>query len=182
MRAWLFALIAAAPAHADSVSDHCKNPPTIERGGIGEPGCEAASHPPEPLPTGVVMTIAPKSLAVKSGDVLDVQLVLTNTTDRDVELFLDEGDLGFVPPTYEIDAGTKRVDVVDQPCGKLVTLEHTRSVHIMLGPHHHSASRLLVRATATSACGNDAGPIKRGSYTLVVTTPAGNVKAPLTVR
>jgi hypothetical protein len=71
------------------------------------------------LPEAVKLTLSPARLVVKSGATRDVAIVLTNTTDAELVLVLDDscGRLGEVNATMH-DAGGQRVDS-DLRCGRI---------------------------------------------------------------
>ena len=178
MRALVVVVMIASSAHADPIEPHCKNPAKLERSGLGTVGCES-SHAAEPMPPTIALSLAP--LTVKAGASVDGSLVISNGSDRETELYLDDVSDGLTSPTLEIDdASGKRID--GEPCAMLVAMIK-QSVHISLGAHRKTAVPFTVHAEVMTDCRRTvAGPIKPGSYTLVVATPIGTVKAPLTVR
>jgi hypothetical protein len=132
------------------------------------------------LPEAVKVTISPVRLVVKSGATLDVAIVLTNTTDAELVLVLDDscGRLREVNATMH-DAGGRRVDS-DLRCGRLGGCGNS-AIRVVLAARGTARIPFVVDARVEEEC-RRGKPVKRGTYDLQVFSGVGKWTRRITVR
>ena len=132
------------------------------------------------LPEAVKITISPARLVVKSGRTLDAAIVLTNTTDAELVLVLDNscGRLREVNATMH-DAGGRRVDS-DLRCWRLGGCGNS-AIRVVLAARGTARIPFVVDARVEEEC-RRGKPVKRGTYDLQVFSGVGKWTRRITVR
>jgi len=173
-----------APPPNELVAAGCRGSAIVSR--ITDIDPCATAHAPAPLPDSVTLSIEPDPLVVASGGDGSAQLVLSNHTGSDAELYLDDELEWVSSPRYEIDdAAGNRVDLLGDPCLELTArVDHV--LHVAVPARGRITFAFAVHARVlrvNGGCGtHPAGPLKPGRYTLVVRVPQGEVHGRLVVR
>ena len=132
------------------------------------------------LPDTGKVTLSPARLVVKSGATLDAAIVLTNTTDAEVVLVLENTCDRFIEVSATMrDARGQRVDS-DLRCGRIGGCSYS-AIRVVLAARGTARIPFVVDASVEESC-RRGKPVKRGTYDLQVYSGLGKWTRRITVR
>lgn len=152
---------------------------------VALPACRI-DHTPLPVPATVTITLAPEPIIVKSGAKLDAAIVLTNTTDTEVVLVLDDVCDNLEKVSFAmLDVKGDRVDQADHGCGSGVQCTAV-PLGLAIAPKGSARIPFVIEARieeADAACsGKRVKPVRAGTYMLKVFSGLGELTSKVTVR